>query len=244
MIFIDHTEILNGDAAIVSIKGPLDSNTSPGFEDYINQLLEKKIYYILLDGENIEYVSSSGIGVTLFIQKKVSEKNGYFVVYNLSLEISSLYGVLGFDKIFRIADDEINAMEIMDRQIEMRRGEEYHIEEGDKTGSPETSPDQKKQPESIPQNDNNRIIECRHCRSNVRVKLSGDYLCPFCRMEFHYDADNPEVVLKEKKNAGFSPFVVECSSCGNLVRVKAAGSYLCPSCNADFDVNEDQTVVF
>ena len=124
MVFINHIEVLSGEAAIVEINGPLNGETSPDFETYVNSLLEKRICFILLDAGNLQFVSSEGIGVILFIQKKLSENNGFFIMYNLQDEVQLLYNILGFDKVIKIARSKIDAMETMDKQIELRTSED------------------------------------------------------------------------------------------------------------------------
>src|SRR4030042_5735425 len=119
-VIINHAEILDNRCAVVAIAGPLDSFTSPDFEDYVNQLLAKNILFILFDAGKMEYVSSEGIGLLLFLQRKISEANGFFVMFNLSSEIQTLYRLLGFDKVFRIAESRAEALQIMDRQREPR----------------------------------------------------------------------------------------------------------------------------
>ena len=180
MVFINHSEVMGGNVAVVKIDGPLDGYTSPDFEDYIYQLLNKNIRYILFDALKLEYVSSEGIGLVLYLQKKISEENGFFVIFNLSDEIKALYEVLGFDKVFRIAEDQSEAMQVMDRQIELRqKGNDqgyYDIKvmEEDERGPGPVS-EQVFHP---------FVIECANCRTLVRIKQSGDYLCPACKTEF------------------------------------------------------------
>ena len=119
-VVINHAEILDNKVAVVEIDGPLDSHTSPDFEEYINQILAKSILFILFDAGKMTYVSSEGIGLLLFLQRKISEANGFFVLFNLSGEILTLYRLLGFDKVFRIAESRADALQIMDRQMELR----------------------------------------------------------------------------------------------------------------------------
>ncbi len=167
---------MGGNVAIVKIEGPLDSNTSPDFEDYISQLNQRHIHFILFDALKLDYISSEGIGLILFIQKKISENNGFFVIFNLPDEIRALYEVLGFEKIFRIAYDQAEAMQIMDRQIELRKHSRHenqfnsmNLQDITENGSQGFFP---------------FVIECAHCQALVRIKKSGDYLCPECKTEF------------------------------------------------------------
>jgi len=194
MVFINHVEMLEGRAAVVEIKGPLDEETSPDCEFYINQLLERSILYILVDAEKIEYVSAEGIGLILFLQKKVDEARGIFVIYNLPGEILQIYSILGFDKICRIAANRTEAMQIIDRQIELRENEEETALAGEEPGNAPAAPETQQQ-ETVKEEDEQPafsplVIECRNCGAFIRVKKSGTFMCPDCSTEFTVGNDH------------------------------------------------------
>ena len=260
---IKHTEILDKRAAVVEVEGPLDSYTSPDFEDYINQLLDKNILFILFDGGTMDYVSSEGIGLFLFLQKKISEANGFFVMFNVADEAMTLYRLLGFDKVFRIAESRADALQIMDRQMELR---EKGITEEPLPGAAEAAmatadiaaapverpappavPETKEKTVKAPQEDlGSSIIECTGCRSPIRVYHDGSYLCPYCNTEITVMNRNTarQSARPASEAEGFGALVVECAKCRSLIRIRKAGAYQCPDCKAKFTVSGDQTVRF
>jgi len=201
MFFIDHTEALEGRVTVVEVKGPLNSETSQAFEEYINKLLEKDKLFILFNASQLEYISSSGIGLMLYLQKKISSQNGYFVLFNLPGEINTLFSLLGFTKIFIIVHTREEAFQIIEKQIELRHSsvsathedafisdlshhdEPLQLEEVE--GSPE--------PENIPvesiEFESPIIAECSECKSLIRIRRSGSYLCPDCHKEFTVQRD-------------------------------------------------------
>ncbi len=200
MFFINHTEIGDGEAALLEVEGPLNSETSPDFEEYIMKIIEGGISYILLDASKLHFISSEGIGVTLLVQKLIAEKNGFIVLFNLSGEVNTLYRLLGFDKVFTIAEDQSEAMERLDRQMEMRRtGLPPHRE----IETVRTSPDELDNSESEKPAENRPvlpeqpvlepsppvdfeafIIKCLKCDSPVRINEPGRHICPHCRQGF------------------------------------------------------------
>ncbi len=265
---INHSEILDNRVAVVEIDGPLDSVTSPGFEEYINKLLDKNILFIMFDSGKMKYVSSEGIGLLLFLQRKISESNGFFVIFNLPHEILTLYTLLGFDKVFRIAGDRAEAIQIMDRQMELReKGLPMETTAGDVTiGAAaamepftEVSPppvktvsQQKKTADTardeemgVDYRPGSRIVECSNCKSLMRVSRDGDYLCPHCNREFTVRSREPvKRPAETAPGSGFGSMIVECKKCKSLIRIKKAGSYRCPDCKTAFSVSADQTVLF
>ncbi len=112
MTAFSHTEI-SKDAAAVELRGPLNSTTSPQFDEYVSDLINKKFRFLLIDAAKLEYVSSEGIGLLLFIHDKLKKKNGYFVLYNVPPEIESLYAALGFTRVFTLARDRESAMDAL-----------------------------------------------------------------------------------------------------------------------------------
>jgi anti-anti-sigma factor len=268
-VVINHSEILDNRVAVVEIDGPLDSYTSPGFEEYINKLVDRNILYILFDSGKMTYVSSEGIGLLLFLQRKISEANGFFVIFNLPHEIATLYALLGFDKIFRITRDRSEAIQVMERQMELRAKGLVDKPEpapaGDVTMNTvetmepfvEVSPPPVKTGEPRKQTaetagevmpgegrPGSRIVECTNCKSLMRVTRDGDYLCPHCNREFTVKSREPVRRPVETPPGGFGSMIVECKKCKSLIRIKKAGSYRCPDCKTTFSVGTDQTVTF
>jgi anti-anti-sigma factor len=260
-VVIKHTEIQDKRAAVVEIEGPLDSYTSPDFEDYINQLLDKNILFILFDGGKMEYVSSEGIGLFLFLQKKISELNGFFVMFNVSEEAMTLYRLLGFDKVFRIAESRADALQIMDRQMELR---EKGIADRPQPGTAETAMPvidfaastvetpapaplkTKEKPVKVPEPYlDSSVVECNNCKSLIRVYHDGSYLCPFCNVEITVmNRDAARQAARPDEAEGFGALVVECAQCRSLIRIRKPGAYQCPDCKVRFSVSGDQTVQF
>lgn len=205
MNLISHTVTDVGRIAVVRINGALNSNTSVNFEEYINRLLKEGKHYIILDASNLEYISSAGIGVMIFIRSKILEHNGLFIICNLSGEVSSLYSMLGFDVIFDIVGSEDKALLKMEAQIEAAG---HHVDHGDD----ETIQDIMTHDDITSEDDTDMIefnfqdtiiddadektsfadpiiLECAECKSLIRILKSGTYICPDCKSEFSVDKD-------------------------------------------------------
>lgn len=203
MFIIDHTEALDGKVIIVEVKGPLHGETSAAFEEYINKLLDMGKAFILLNAKNLEYISSDGIGLILYIQKKISSNNGYLVIFNNPNEITTLYTLLGFNKIFTIVNTKEDAFQIIEKQIELRDSsvptshEDAFISDFSQTYEPltleeiaeEESPEVPDTSEGSIEFDTPIISECSECKSLIRIKRSGTYLCPDCHKEFTVQKD-------------------------------------------------------
>ncbi len=199
MFFINHTETVKDKIVIVEVSGPLNSETGSGFEAYIDQIISTKKSLIVIDASKLEFVSSAGIGAFIYSQKKIISGNGYMVICGLSEEISSLFRLLGFDKIFMMAGSRDEAFSIMDKQLELRsdgavfksstqpQGGDIGFEikseypETDETG-PDGGRDGLEFSSPI-------ILECAECKSVIRIKRAGSYICPDCKTDFTVDQD-------------------------------------------------------
>ena len=177
MILIKHNEILGGSAALIELEGPLDGTTASDLEDYMNGLCDRGVIFIIVNAAGLKYISSSGIGVMLRVQKKVSGLNGYLVIYGLSSDIKTLYNILGLDSVLRIAENRIESVEIINKQIEMREGDQ---DEAAETGGDGGTLSSVYTP---------FIIECANCGSLIRVKMAGEFRCPECGVHFLADRD-------------------------------------------------------
>jgi len=218
MFFINHTEIGEGSAAIIEIEGPLNSDSAPDFDDYVNKLADNNVIYLLLDMKNLHFISSEGIGAALMLQKSINRENGLAVFFNLNYEITSLFKLLGFDKLFTIASDRADALQILDRHMELFQ-KESPAQRSDK-GITEVHPSFEERssileedlqdddsftvfedPEDSAENediDESFVIECVKCRSLIRIRETGDQLCPYCSAEFTV-TDEKQAIFRVKE---------------------------------------------
>ncbi len=205
MIFIEHSESPGGNIVTVDIKGYLDSTTCNDFEDYINRILEKNKTYIIINASGLEYVSSAGIGAILFIHRKVTSLKGALVICDLQDEVYSIYKLLGFEKILKIAGNRDEAAALIEKHIEFISNPETARKESiaGKEVPAESPLWDVKSPDAI----NNRIetkktdtdgniifehpliVECAECKHLLRAKMSGSYICPECHVEFSIEKD-------------------------------------------------------
>lgn len=220
MFFINHTEIADGSAAIIEIDGPLNSETAPDFDDYISNLVDKNIIYLLVDMLNLKFISSEGIGAALMIQKSISEKNGLAVFFNINNEISLLFKLLGFDKVLTTASDRADALNILDRRMEL---------------SPPEAPSQKI---DITENTDSSFFDDDFAATEFTEPEQETFDLPDTfDMPENYDTPDDE-------KQAFEPFIIECIKCRSLIRIKESGAQLCPFCSAEFTVNEGKKAVF
>lgn len=84
----------------VSVKGRLDTNTSPQLEKVVDDI-DDSTKDLIIDMEGLEYVSSAGLRVLLAAQKKMN-KIGTMKVINVCDAIMEVFEITGFADILVI----------------------------------------------------------------------------------------------------------------------------------------------
>lgn len=90
----------NGTELVMTISGRLDTSTAPQLEAELRSSLDG-VKKLVLDFENLEYVSSAGLRVILAAQK-IMNKQGEMVIRNASEVISEVFEITGFVDILTI----------------------------------------------------------------------------------------------------------------------------------------------
>ena len=90
---------------IVKSKGDLDIYTSNDFKDRVLDAFENKEIDLLIDGQDLEYIDSTGLGALISILKVASEKNKKIYINNLKPNIRKLFDITELDKLFIIRGD-------------------------------------------------------------------------------------------------------------------------------------------
>jgi anti-sigma B factor antagonist len=90
-------ELLNN-VANLKVEGRLDTITAPDLDKRINELDAKEI---VIDLENLEYISSAGLRVLLSTHKKFVKLNGMKVT-NVKSEVMEIFEMTGFADILDI----------------------------------------------------------------------------------------------------------------------------------------------
>ena len=92
------------DATIVSVKGRMDALSSPDLEKHLEALMETGVKILILNLEELNYISSAGLRSILIIAKKLKEKEGRISLVCLTQAVKEIFVVSGFSSLFPIYD--------------------------------------------------------------------------------------------------------------------------------------------
>ncbi len=90
------TKTIDNHKAILSLEGWLDTQSAPELAQEVKALSD--IESLVLDFENLEYISSSGLREVVAAYKKMKSLNGTFCVIHVSPEVMDVFHLTGFDK--------------------------------------------------------------------------------------------------------------------------------------------------
>ena len=88
-----------GNRLILAVSGRLDTMTAPELENVIKENLNG-LEELVLDFENLEYISSAGLRVVLGTRKAMGD--GKFSVRNLCSDVREIFEITGFSDIITI----------------------------------------------------------------------------------------------------------------------------------------------
>jgi anti-sigma B factor antagonist len=91
-----------GNIVILALEGRLDTLNFASLEKEMTGLTEKNQKDIILDCQDLDYVSSSGLRILLKSLKQVDTINGRFTICGLQPQIVQIFKISGFDHLFEI----------------------------------------------------------------------------------------------------------------------------------------------
>jgi anti-sigma B factor antagonist len=99
-----------GDTKVVMLNGKLDTNTTPAVESEINTLLDAGANKLLINFEQLSYISSSGLRLLLATAKRLKGSGGDLRVCSLNEMATEVFEISGFSSILNVFSSEQEAL--------------------------------------------------------------------------------------------------------------------------------------
>ncbi len=90
--------------AVIAASGFIDTTTAPELEKKLEEQLALNKYKIIVNLENIDYVSSAGWGVFVSEIREIRENSGDLVLVNMSPDVYDVYELMEFSSILKSYD--------------------------------------------------------------------------------------------------------------------------------------------
>jgi len=103
---------LENNIVIIKPIGEIDAYSSIDLDNAVSDVVKNYEHpYIILDGSELTYISSAGIGVFITHLEPIRKKKGDIVFANLRKEVHYVFSVLGLDKLVTITENIWEAKE-------------------------------------------------------------------------------------------------------------------------------------
>lgn len=95
---------------IAEFYGKIDSNTSLEAQNTLSDLIKQGGKKILINFENLDYISSAGLRILLTTAKQLENMGGSLRICKPNETVSQIFTISGFDQIIKVYTNEPEAM--------------------------------------------------------------------------------------------------------------------------------------
>jgi anti-anti-sigma factor len=106
----------SSDIALITIRGSLDTMSAYQLELQGNMLLNNGIYRCIINLEQLDYVSSSGIEALHRMAQQLRQRNGIMMFTHVPDKILRLFEMIGVAALFQIRSTSREAMRELEHQ--------------------------------------------------------------------------------------------------------------------------------
>ncbi len=100
-----------GPVSVIDVKGYLDAHTAPELENVFNKLLDEKQYQVVVNFNDLKYISSAGLGVFMAYVETMRENKGDIKFSNMKENVYNIFDLLGFPILYEFFKEENEAIQ-------------------------------------------------------------------------------------------------------------------------------------
>lgn len=100
-----------GEAVVLALAGKLDAKTAPGLNSEIKGLIGTGKIKLICEMSKVSYIASAGVGTLKAGLVEARKSGGDLRLAGLTAEVKDVFDVLGFSKLFKIANDVSAALQ-------------------------------------------------------------------------------------------------------------------------------------
>jgi anti-sigma B factor antagonist len=105
---------ITGNVAVLYPRGHLDAHSVARFEKEIVKLIRENNFKIVINGKELNYITSAGMGIIMGYIDEVREKNGDIKLCSMNQRVYDTFDLVGFTRIYDFVNDEQAAIEKFD----------------------------------------------------------------------------------------------------------------------------------
>jgi anti-sigma B factor antagonist len=90
--------------------GEVDASNSVLLDQAMQEVVQQGTRFLLIDGHELSYISSAGLGVFMSYLDDFSEQGIRFAIYGLNEQVAEVFHILGLDQLIHIVPDKSTAI--------------------------------------------------------------------------------------------------------------------------------------
>jgi anti-sigma B factor antagonist len=90
--------------------GEVDASNSVLLDQAMQEVVQQGAQFLLIDGHELSYISSAGLGVFMSYLDDFSEQGIRFAIYGLNEQVAEVFHILGLDQLIHIVPDKSTAI--------------------------------------------------------------------------------------------------------------------------------------
>jgi anti-sigma B factor antagonist len=103
-----------GSVSVIDVKGYLDAHTAPELENVFNKLLDERQFRVVVNFNELKYISSAGLGVFMAYVETMRENSGDIKFSNMKENVYNIFDLLGFPILYEFFKEEKEALQKFD----------------------------------------------------------------------------------------------------------------------------------
>ncbi len=104
--------------SVINLQGYLDAHTAPELENVFTKLIDDKKFKVVVNFENLNYISSAGLGVFMAYVETMRDNKGDIKFTNMSPKVFNIFDLLGFPLLYEFYKDELEAIRTFNQKSE------------------------------------------------------------------------------------------------------------------------------
>ena len=100
-----------GSVKVIDVKGYLDAHTAPDLEREFNKLIDEHDFKVVVNFDELKYISSAGLGVFMAYVETMRENSGDIKFSNMQDDVYNIFDLLGFPVLYEFFKDENDAIQ-------------------------------------------------------------------------------------------------------------------------------------
>ncbi len=100
---------------MISLTGSIDNSTCPSLDEQIEQLFKLNASTIVLDLEDLKFMSSVGVGLINKTKNRLKEQGGNFAMVNLQPQIKKVFDIMSLLPTMNVFSDDQELDDYLDK---------------------------------------------------------------------------------------------------------------------------------